>query len=57
MRFARAFFIIVLLLCGIETVRLWFLAPDLMASHFNVQGNPDAFVPKLCFLPTRRKRC
>ena len=49
MRFARAIFIIVLLLCGFEIVRLWFLAPDVMASHFNIQGNPDRFVPKLEF--------
>ena len=49
MRYARVFFIIVILLCGFETVRLWFLAPDVMVSHFNVQGNPDNFVPKLEF--------
>jgi len=46
MRYARAFFVIVILLCGLETVRLWFVSPDIMASHFNVQGNPDSFVPK-----------
>ena len=49
MRYARIFFVIVILLCGLETVRLWFLAPDVMASHFNAQGNPDHFVPKLEF--------
>ena len=49
MRFARALFIIVLLLCVIETVRLWFLTPDVMAAHFNMQGNPDRFVPRLVF--------
>ena len=49
MRYARAFFVIVILLCGLETVRLWFVSPDIMASHFNVQGNPDSFVPKSDF--------
>lgn len=49
MRYARVFFIIIILLCGLETVRLWFLAPDVMASHFNIQGIPDAFVSKLVF--------
>jgi uncharacterized membrane protein len=49
MRFARAIFILALLLCGLETVRLWFIAPDLLASHFNIRGNPDAFVPKPVF--------
>jgi uncharacterized membrane protein len=49
MRFARILFIIVLLLCGLETVRLWFITPDLMASHFNIGGSPDAYVPKLRF--------
>ena len=55
MRYARVFFIIVILLCGFETVRLWFLAPDVMASHFNVQGNPDNFVPKLEFFGFQAK--
>ena len=49
MRYARVFFIIVILLCGIEAVRLWFLSPDVLAAHFNVQGNPDRFVPKIIF--------
>jgi uncharacterized membrane protein len=49
MRYARAFFITVILLCGFEAVRLWFLAPDVMVAHFNMQGNPDRFVPKLVF--------
>jgi uncharacterized membrane protein len=49
MRYARIFFVIVILLCGLETARLWFLAPDVMASHFNMQGNPDHYVPKLEF--------
>ena len=49
MRYARVFFVIVILLCGFETVRLWFVSPDVMAAHFNVQGNPDRFVPKLDF--------
>jgi uncharacterized membrane protein len=49
MRYARIFFIVVILLCGFEAVRLWFLSPDVMAAHFNMQGNPDRFVPKLVF--------
>jgi uncharacterized membrane protein len=49
MRYARVLFIIVILFCGFEAVRLWFLAPDVMAAHFNVQGNPDRLVPKLVF--------
>ncbi len=49
MRYARVFFIIVILLCGFEAVRLWFLSPEVMAAHFNVQGNPDRFVPKIVF--------
>ena len=47
MRYARALFIIVLLACVLETVRLWFLSPDVMAAHFNIQGTPDRFVSKL----------
>ena len=49
MRYARAFFVVVILLCVLETVRLWFLTPDVMAAHFDVQGNPDRFVSKLAF--------
>lgn len=49
MRFGKFFFFIVLLLCILETARLWFLAPLQMASHFNFLGNPDGFMPKLQF--------
>lgn len=49
MRFARVLFIVVLLLCGVDTVRLWFLAPAVMAAHFNLQGNPDRFLPRFDF--------
>jgi len=49
MRLGKYFFLIVLLLCIFETTRLWFLAPARMASHFNFQGNPDGFMPKLQF--------
>lgn len=49
MRVARVLFIIILLLCGLDTVRLWFLSPDVMAAHFNLQGNPDRFVPRFEF--------
>jgi uncharacterized membrane protein len=46
MRFGRIFFIIVLLVCIFETVRLWNIAPAQMASHFDIQGNPDRFSTK-----------
>jgi uncharacterized membrane protein len=46
MRFGRAFFIIIILVCVIETTRLWSIAPAQMAAHFDIQGNPDRFVPK-----------
>ena len=49
MRIARVLFILIILLCGLETVRLWFLSPDVMAAHFNIHGNPDRFVSKLEF--------
>lgn len=49
MRFARLFFVLVVLFCAIESVRLWYLAPESMAAHFNAQGNPDRFVSKLEF--------
>ena len=49
MRYARTFFVFVLLFCIFEVVRLWFLSPDVMAVHFNVQGDPDRFVPKAQF--------
>jgi serine/threonine-protein kinase len=46
MRFGRIFYIIVLLICIFEVMRLWSIMPPEMAAHFNVQGNPDRFVPK-----------
>ena len=46
MRFGRLFFIIVIMICGVELVRLWNIAPAEMAAHFDVQGNPDRFVLK-----------
>ena len=46
MRIGRAFFIIAILLCAFELVRLWGLMPDSMAAHFNVLGDPDRFAPK-----------
>lgn len=49
MRFGRTFFIIILLFSILETVRLWFIVPTEMASHFNMAGNPDNFVHKLQF--------
>jgi uncharacterized membrane protein len=49
MRYARALFIFVLLACVLETVRLWFLSPDVMAAHFNIQGSPNRIVSKLEF--------
>ncbi len=49
MRYARALFIFVLFACVLENVRLWFLSPDVMAAHFNIQGSPDRFVSKIEF--------
>jgi serine/threonine-protein kinase len=46
MRSGRIFFILVLLVCVIETMRLWYITPAQMAAHFNVQGNPDHFTTK-----------
>ena len=49
MRFGRIFFIIVLLFCIFETVRLWNITPAQMASHFDIQGEPDRFSSKAQF--------
>jgi uncharacterized membrane protein len=49
MRFARAYFIILLVLCIFETMRLWLLAPATMASHFNALGSPDGYTSKVGF--------
>ncbi len=46
MRYARVFFVIVILACTLETIRLWFITPDPLAAHFNIQGIPDRFVSK-----------
>jgi uncharacterized membrane protein len=53
MRFGKYLFLIVLPICIFETVRLWFLAPVQMASHFNVQGSPDGFMPKTQFFASQ----
>ena len=49
MRIGKFVFIIVLLLCIFETARLWFLSPARMASHFDIQGNPNAYASRLQF--------
>ncbi len=49
MRFGRNFFIIVLLVCIFESVRLWNIAPAQMASHFDVTGAPNHFTTKAQF--------
>lgn len=49
MRFGRMFYILVLLICIFETARLWNLAPERMAVHFNVEGAPDRFTSKAEF--------
>ena len=46
MRFGRIFFIIVLLVCVFETIRLWNSSPAQMASHFDMAGNPDRFTTR-----------
>jgi uncharacterized membrane protein len=48
-RFGRIFYLGVLLFCVFEMARLWNVTPEQMAAHFNVQGNPDRFVPKAEF--------
>jgi uncharacterized membrane protein len=53
MRFGKVFFFIVVLFCIFDTARLWFLAPARMASHFNFQGNPDGFMPKIQFFASQ----
>lgn len=49
MRFGKTFYIIVILICVFEVVRIWNITPQQMAAHFNVQGNPDHFVSKAEF--------
>ena|ERR1700690_1284281 len=49
MRFGRIFFIIILAICIFETLRLWGIAPDKMASHFDIAGNPDRYSTKAQF--------
>lgn len=46
MRFGRIFYALVLLICAFEFMRLWNITPSQMAAHFDIQGNPDRFVPK-----------
>ncbi len=46
MRLPRIFFITTFLVCATDTFRLWFIAPAIMAAHFNVQGLPDRFDAK-----------
>jgi len=46
MRFGRTFFVIVLLICVFETVRLWTITPAQMAIHFDIAGNPNRFAAK-----------
>ena len=49
MRSSRLVFVLVLLVLIIETVRLWFRSPPIMAAHFNILGQPDRFVSKAEF--------
>ena len=49
MRFGRIFYFVIILICVIETARLWSLSPAQMAAHFNIEGNPDRFVSKAEF--------
>ena len=49
MRFGRVFYIIALLICAIEIVRLWNIVPAQMAAHFDILGNPDRFVARAEF--------
>lgn len=49
MRFGRLFFILIIMICAVEFMRLWNIAPPEMAAHFDAPGNPDRFVPKTEF--------
>ena len=49
MRYGRAVYFLVILICVVEMARLWNVSPVQMAAHFDIQGNPDRFVPKLEF--------
>lgn len=49
MRLSRNLFLLIILMTIEETVRLWFVTPAVMASHFNFAGLPDRFVPKAAF--------
>ena len=49
MRYGRVFYVIVLLICLFEIARLWNITPAQMAAHFDIQGNPNRFVPKAEF--------
>ena len=46
MRLGNIFFLVIILLCGIETARMWMTAPAQMAAHFDAQGIPNRFAPK-----------
>lgn len=49
MRFAKLFFILVLVICVFEMIRLWGVSPAQMAAHFNAEGIPDRFTSRLQF--------
>ncbi len=49
MRIGRVVFITALLICLLEIARLWRIAPEQMAAHFNLAGDPDRFVSKAEF--------
>jgi len=46
MRIGRAFYIVAILICAFEIVRLWNISPTQMAVHFDIQGYPDRFASK-----------
>ena len=50
MRIGRIFYLLIILLCVIETARLWVILPGQLAAHFNIQGDPDRFVSKAQFI-------
>lgn len=49
MKLSRIILLLVILITIEETLRLWFSAPAVMASHFNMVGFPDRFVSKTAF--------
>jgi uncharacterized membrane protein len=55
MRFGRVLYIVIILVCVLEGFRLWTVAPDQMAAHFNALGMADRYAPKIEFFTSQLK--